>query len=110
MPCWPRTRIWARGWASAASLSASSGSTGSRSTPVTAGTPICSANVSTAEWGNSALAQPRGGRNQAEPDPRKKLRMYAEFYAERAAHAVPFGIRAPTPRQATRLPRPSGRR
>jgi AcrR family transcriptional regulator len=30
--------------------------------------------------------------NQAEPDPRKKLRMYAEFYVDRAARAVPFQL------------------
>jgi AcrR family transcriptional regulator len=33
-------------------------------------------------------------RNQAEPDPHKKLQMYAEFYAERAARAVPFEVLA----------------
>ena len=33
-------------------------------------------------------------RNQAEPDPRKKLRMYAEFYADRATRAVPFEVLA----------------
>jgi AcrR family transcriptional regulator len=30
--------------------------------------------------------------NQAEPDPRIKLRMYAEFYVGRAARAVPFQL------------------
>ena len=49
-------------------------------------------------------------RNQAEPDPRKKLRMYAEFYAERAARAVRSKCSLATPQQATQLPRPSGRR
>ena len=38
------------------------GPTGSRSTPATAGTPICCASVPTAEWGNSALAPLGGGR------------------------------------------------
>ncbi len=48
MQCWPSIRIWARGWVRTASLSGSCGFTGSRSTPATAGTPICCANASTA--------------------------------------------------------------
>jgi AcrR family transcriptional regulator len=33
-------------------------------------------------------------RNQAEPDPRKKLRMYAAFYVERADRAMPYQLLA----------------
>jgi AcrR family transcriptional regulator len=33
-------------------------------------------------------------RNQAEPDPHKKLRMYAQFYVERAARAMPYQLLA----------------
>jgi AcrR family transcriptional regulator len=33
-------------------------------------------------------------RNQAEPDPRNKLRMYAAFYVERAARAMPYQLLA----------------
>jgi hypothetical protein len=33
-------------------------------------------------------------RNQAEPDARKKLRMYADFYVERAVRAMPYQLLA----------------